>query len=340
VTVAKKMRALVLNAKGDIREESRPIPQPADGELLVRVAYCGICGSDIHAYHGMQPSLTYPCVMGHEIVGTIVDINGDSALAIGDAVVIDPSFRCGACMQCTSGKENICSDLRVLGVHCDGGFAEYCLCGMEMAHRVPAGLDLDVAAFCEPMSIAVHAASRMLGDKRDVVAIIGAGPIGLALLLYVRPLFKTVLVVDMLENRREVAVALGANQVLHPLDIPMDFSADVVFDAVSNPHTARLSERVVARGGEVIAVGMAEASTGFSLLTILKKELRVSGTRMTTSADFSKALDYLARLDAQLVRRIITHTYTLKNALEGFALAEKHPESSIKILINGQGETR
>ena len=340
MSVGKDMRAIVLKAKGDLCEELRAIPKPAVGEMLVRVVYCGICGSDLHAYHGLQPSLTYPCVMGHEIVGTIVEINGDSALTIGNAVVIDPSFRCGSCIQCTSGKENICENLRVLGVHCDGGFAEYCICGINMAHRVPAGLDLEVAVFAEPMSIAVHSASRMLSGKRDSVVILGAGPIGLALLLYVRPLFKTVLVVDMLENRRSVAAALGADQVLHPLDVPMDAYADVVFDAVSNPHTARLAERVVARGGEVIVVGLADANTGFSLLTILKKELRISGTRMTTGEDFSNALDYLAGLDAKLVRRIITHTYQLKDALEGFALAEKHPQSSIKILINGQGEAR
>ena len=340
MSVSNEMRALVLKGKGDLHEELRAIPKPTEGEMLVRVAYCGICGSDLHAYHGLQPSLTFPCVMGHEIVGTIVEIHGDSDLALGDAVVIDPSFRCGSCVQCLSGKENICENLRVLGVHCDGGFAEYCLCGIDMAHRVPTGLDLDVAAFGEPMSIAVHAASRMLSEKRDKVVIIGAGPIGLALLLYLRPLFKTVLVVEMLENRREIAAALGADQVLHPLDVVIDSFADVVFDAVSNPHTAKFAERVVARGGEVIVVGLSDANTGFSLLAILKKELRISGTRMTTRADFIEALDYLKTLDSELVRRIITHTYHLETALEGFALAEKHPQSSIKILIKGQGEAR
>lgn len=338
-----KMQALVLAGNGRLTYESRDIPTPGEGEMLVRILYAGICGSDIHAYHGLQPSLSYPCVMGHENVGVVEKINGSSSLSVGDHVVIDPSYRCGACDLCGNGRENICENLKVLGVHCDGGFAEHCVCGIGMAHKIPAGLDDDIAVFCEPMSIAVHAVRRMREPSCETALIIGAGPIGLALLIALRPLCRKIVVLDILENRLDAARNLGADLVLNSLSHKDDLEAtvlagigtcpDVVFDAVSNPSSVLSSEQLVKRGGQVVIVGMAGKETGIHLLPVLKKELTVSGTRMTTSRDFSDALDLLKRTDPRMVRHVITNTYAFSQAIEGIQFVEQHPERGIKTVI-------
>jgi 2-desacetyl-2-hydroxyethyl bacteriochlorophyllide A dehydrogenase len=337
------MRALVLAGKERLVFERREIPKPGSGELLVRMVRAGICGSDIHAYHGLQPSLSYPCVMGHENVGVVEAINGDSSLSVGDRVVVDPSYRCGTCELCRSGRENICENLRVLGVHCDGGFAEYCVCGIGMAHKLPDGLDDDTAVFCEPMSIAIHALGRMGAPSCETALIIGAGPIGLAVLLAAKRVCVKTVVMDILGNRLDAARNVGADLVLDSskdigaLEAAMRAAtgelADVVFDTVSNPASVPIAERLVKRGGRVVVVGMANKDTGFHLLTTLKKELTIAGTRMTTHEDFAEALDLLRHTDPRLVRHIVTDAYPLSRAMEGIEFAERHPEKGIKTII-------
>jgi len=331
------MLSMVLAEKGKLVYEQRPLPTVHTGEVLVRVVYAGICGSDIHALHGLQPSLSFPCVMGHELVGIVMEIHGTSDCKVGDRVVIDPSYRCKECVQCVSGKENICENLRVLGVHCDGGFAEYCVCAIDMIHRIPEDMEDDIALFCEPMSIAVHAASRMQTKKRDSAAIIGAGPIGLAILCYIRSLFNTVIVCDVLPNRREAAKNIGADIVFDQPDSVELPLVDVVFDAVSIPATARLSTQLVARGGDIVIVGLANENTAIALLPILKKELNVVGTRMTRKEDFFSALEFLRTIDAKAIRTILTNVYPLSNAAAGIQFVEQHPEASIKVYVDCQG---
>ena len=330
----KLMLALVLKEKGILELQSHDIPVPKAGQVCVKVQYAGICGSDIHALHGLQPSLSFPCVLGHELVGSVYATPHDSTFAIGDRVVIDPSFRCGVCSLCGRGKENICEHLQVLGVHCDGGFAQYCVCDENMLYSIPNNLPSDVAVFCEPMSIAVHAVSRVQNNQMGRALIIGAGPIGLALLLYVKTLWKQVSVCDVLENRRNVALSVGADAVFAPQAIVGESSYDTVFDTVCTPPTTNASLRQVARGGDVIIVGMAKPDTGISLLPILKKELHVTGTRMTRPGDFAIALSYLSHCDVRNVRKIITHRFALSKGIEAMRYVENNPQESIKVIIN------
>lgn len=332
------MISSVLQAKNKLVIEEREIPVPASGQVRIQTVLAGICGSDIHALHGMQPSLKFPTVMGHELVGIVDGFaadEGDSSFKVGDRVVIDPSFRCGVCPLCVSGKENICEDLKVLGVHVDGGFSEYFLCDIDMLYKLPDDLSFDEAVFCEPLSIATHTVSRMTTSERNKAAVIGAGPIGLAMVMVLREIFKTVIVFEPLENRRMTAKYIGADLVLesdpsayHGQDI------DVVFDTVSIAPTARLSEKIVRRGGEIVVVGMANPQDGLSMLTILKKELTVRGTRMTRPDDFGAALQLLSRADAKHIKAIITGHWPLEKAEEAIRYAETNPARCIKEVID------
>ncbi|PKL13820.1 MAG: hypothetical protein CVV52_04395 [Spirochaetae bacterium HGW-Spirochaetae-8] len=318
--------------------EERPIPNPSRGQARIRTTLAGICGSDIHALHGLQPSLSFPTVMGHELVGVVDAIaasESDGKFQIGDRVAIDPSFRCGKCELCISGKENVCEELRVLGVHCDGGFAEYFLCDLGMLHKIPDSLRFEEAVFSEPLSIAMHAISRMTSNTRKKAAIIGAGPIGLALLIALKEVFEEVIVFEVLENRKSAAHVIGAELVLDSLgdNYPLE-DIDVVFDSVSTPSTVTLTEQIIRRGGEVIIVGMAKPEVGFKLLPILKKELSVRGTRMTRREDFKSALELLVRTDPKSIQAIITGYWGLTDSIEAIRHAETHTETCIKEVLD------
>lgn len=318
--------------------EERTIPMPGPNQVRIRTALAGICGSDIHALHGLQPSLSFPTVMGHELVGTVDAIgepNQVEGFCVGDRVVIDPSFRCGTCALCTSGKENICENLKVLGVHCDGGFSEYFLCDSDMLHMIPDSLSFEEAIFCEPLSIAMHAISRMTSNSRKRAAIIGAGPIGLALLIALKEQFEEVLIFEVLENRKTAARTIGADRVLDSVtDHYPHEDVDVVFDAVSISSTALLTEQIVRRGGEVVIVGMSKSDVGFHLLPILKKELSIRGTRMTRREDFAAALDLLVRTDPRSIQAAITGYWPLSDSIQAIRHAESHADACIKEVLD------
>lgn len=337
------MQAVVLVDKGRLEHQNRPIPDPQPGQILIKTHLAGICGSDVHAFHGLQPSLRYPCIMGHELVGIVETVRGVSSLTPGQRVVIDPSFRCGTCLQCRDGKENICENLEVLGVHCNGGFAEYFVCDCSMVYPIPDSMADETAVMAEPLSIACHAADRIIGNA-DTALIIGAGPIGLALLLFIRSRYRKILVLEPLENRRKSACLYGADLVLNPLDyaeediesVVRDLFGEmpgIVFDAVSNSASAFLAETLVKRGGEVIIIGLANTQTGFRLLPILKKELTIRGTRMTGKNTFPRVIDFMKGQNREIWKPFISHIYPLDQFEKGFDMAEHHPDLSIKVVI-------
>ena len=328
----------VLKEKNNVVIEERAIPEPKLGQVRIKTMLAGICGSDIHALHGLQPSLTFPRVMGHELVGIIDAFNPkdeQQGFHVGDRVAIDPSFRCGKCALCKDGRENICENLEVLGVHCDGGFSQFFICNVDMLHKLPECLRFEEAIFCEPMSIAMHAISRMTSTNRNKVAILGAGPIGLALLVALKELFQKVIVFEVLENRKRVALEIGADEVIDSVSGVYEAEdIDVVFDAVSIYATSVKAAKIVKRGGEVIVVGMAKPDVWFALLPILKKELTIRGTRMTRSVDFLAGLDLLARTDPKKIQAIITGYCSLADSVEGIHFAEKNPDKCIKEVID------
>lgn len=337
------MKVVVLEKIGKLTHEERVIPEPQEGQCLVKTIYAGICGSDVHAFHGLQPALRFPTVMGHELLGSIEKINGKTNLKLHQRVVVDPSFRCGSCSQCKNHRENICENLRVLGVHCDGGFSDFFIASSNMLHPVPESVSDELAIMAEPLSIAVHAADRMVTRENNTVMIIGGGPIGLALLIYLRDKFEKIVLLDVVEFRRKAAKELKADLVVNPLEHEdlakyiLDTIGElpsVIFDAVSNKFTAQYDMECISRGGQIIIVGMSNPENGLKLLPILKKELTVRGTRMTTKDVFPRVLDFLSTVDPSVSSVFITHFFHLDNFEEGFELSEKHPEKAIKVVID------
>lgn len=341
------MKAVVLHEPGRLIMESCPIPQPKANELLLKTRAVGICGSDIHAYHGQQPSMNFPGIMGHEIVAEVVHPvireQGAPVLNPGDRVVVDPSIVCGQCYTCSIGRWNVCEELQVLGVHKDGGFAEFLVARDTQVHKVPDHVTDMEAVLAEPFSIAAQTIERSRIGREDHVAVFGAGPIGLAIMVMAKSLQCTVTVIDLLASRLTIAQQLGADRVIdasngeefvrdglaqaYPSGVP------VVVDAVGVRQTAALSMDCVSRAGRVVVVGLAKPDVTVDFLRILKKEIDIIGSRMTRG-HFPSVVEFLAAGHGRAMSETaVTHRFGFHAMIDGFYQVEQNPESVIKAVI-------
>lgn len=337
------MKGFALLGPHNVKVVDIPEPQIGPEDILVRPRAVGICGSDVHAFHGLQPSMVYPCVLGHEIAGEVAGVGKSvppSTLESGDHVVIDPSIVCNVCYACRSGKPNVCEHLRVLGVNVNGGLAEWVSVHYSQVHKVREDIPFAVAAFAEPLSIGVQAVARGRVTNKDNVAIIGAGPIGLATLMVVKSKGARVVVLDMLKSRLELARDLGADLVLDasacdPAESVLDWSGghgtSVTIEAVGSEQTLSMAVRITCNGGRVVVLGLAPSAAGIPALPVLKKELDVLGSRMA-NRQFPAVIAMIEKGEV-LASKVISHVIPFKDVEKAFALATKRDPSTMKIVV-------
>jgi L-gulonate 5-dehydrogenase len=279
------------------------MPQPAPGEVLVRTRAVGVCAGDMYIYQGKNPYAQYPVIGGHEIAGEVAALgDGVNGFAVGDAVVLEPFIGCGACYACHAGKPNCCRRLQIIGVHRPGGFAEF-VCGPAAnVHAVPDGMSALRASFAEPVAIGVQACRRGEVRAGDDVLILGAGPIGLALIEVARARGARVLVADIAEDRLAFARTLGAETVLsddhllqHVLDRTDGDGMPVVIEATGNARAMESTVQLVAAGGRVVIVGLLPQGKMIEIpgLDLTRKEMTIVGSRASANC-FPEALGLLA----------------------------------------------
>lgn len=292
------MLAAVFDAPRAIRVERRAAPEPGRGEALVRVAAAGLCAGDLYIFQGRNPYVTYPRVGGHEIAGTVAGLGPDTdGPPPGARVVVEPFIGCGRCYPCRVGKYNCCTRLSIIGVHREGGFAEFVTAPVAKLHAVPDGLPMLAASFAEPLAIGVHALRRAAVTADDTVLVLGAGPIGLAVIEAARAAGATVWASDIDPARLAVAVAFGAEPVA-PDSVSARTDGEGVAVVVEATGSARVMEQattLVAAGGRVVILGLAtgEAEIRLPALDITRREVTLLGSR--ASADcFPEALSLLA----------------------------------------------
>lgn len=212
------MKSIVIEKPNTLTIETRALPQPAPGEVRIKVKLAGICGSDSHIYRGHNPFAKYPRVIGHEFFG-VIDAVGDNVNhdRIGERVSVDPVISCGHCYPCSVGKPNVCTSLVVLGVHRDGGFSEYAVAPARNAHRIPDNIADHHAVMVEPFTIAANVTGQVNPTEQDVALIYGAGPMGLTTVQALKGVYqvKTVIVVDRIEERLAMAKQSGADWTLN-----------------------------------------------------------------------------------------------------------------------------
>lgn len=322
-----------------MRDVERPVLEA--GQALVRMKRIGVCGTDYHAFNGQQPYFTYPRVLGHELSGEIVAIASDVAgLDVGDKVAMIPYMNCGQCRTCEQGQTNCCPNLKVLGVHQDGGMQEYV--AVPTTHLIQVNdLTFDEAALLEPLAIGAHAVRRASIQAEDIVAVVGAGPIGLGIMLFAKARGATVIAMDMNESRLAFSEAwLGIDHTVHAggdvgqqLDVITNgHMADVVLDATGSKHAMEQSLSYISYGGKLVYVGLTKETLQISHPEFHKRETTLMGSRNATLEDFEAVYELLKRRTVDM-QRYITHRATFEEAGEQFEQWLKPESQVIKALI-------
>lgn len=334
------MKAIVLHRPQEISLAEISDPQRQENEVSIKVRGMGICGSDIAAYKGINPLVTYPRIIGHEIAGEVLAVPpGEGDILPGDRVIIEPCVYCGRCYPCRLGRTNCCENLLVRGVHIDGGMSERCFHPRKLMHKVPAGVSWTQLAMVEPLTISVHAAKRVRLAKGEHVAITGAGPIGLLAAQYALVIGAVPILVDPIDERLAFARSLGIPHGVNPAgenaaarirEITGGRMAEAVIEASGSDAAVRSAIDYVSYAGRIALVGWPKAEV--SLLTSLftKKELDVLGSRNSLQV-FPECIALIAegRID---VASLVTQTVSFEEVPAAVRQIAATPEKFMKVV--------
>ena len=344
------MRAVVTHRAGTMGLAE--VPEPADpgpGQVLVRPEAVGICGSD---YHFMTGELVtppefgpqFPRVQGHEVAARVAALGSGCppGLQIGQRVALFPMWWCGGCYACTHGRRNACPNFRLIGVHVEGGLADYLTIAAEQVFPV-ADLDAPLAAFCEPMSIAVHAVERGEVGEGEPVVVIGAGPIGQSVALCALDRGARVMITDLVDSRLELARANGIEVVnaakADALGAARSWAGTAgppaVFECVGVPGTVRQAVDMVSSAGRVVIVGIGREEVSLPINAFTERELSILGSTVSTHEDFAEAIRIVGA-HREAVARLITHERPLDDAVDAIAHAMANPDEVMKLVIRGE----
>ncbi|MCH5198838.1 MAG: zinc-binding alcohol dehydrogenase family protein [Oscillospiraceae bacterium] len=335
------MKAIEITNICEIRITEKEAPVPKDGEALLRVLYCGICGADVASYTGNQPFTTYPRIPGHEFSAEITEIpeNG-RGLKKGDIVTCNPYFNCGKCYACKRGIVNACYDNQTMGVQRDGSFQEYITMPVERI-IYGKGLSAKQLALIEPFAISCHALSRAQIKKGDNLLIMGAGPIGLFALIKAKAFGARVLIADKIQNRLALAEEYGADCAVNVneqnlSEVCKSFTEgngfDVCVEACGAPETFLSCIDEASHGANIILIGNGKRETSFVHSVILKKELNIFGSRNAFTRDFEELIDLVSSGKADVLK-MVSGVYDKANAKEAFDALVHNDGTLAKLLI-------
>ncbi|CAN5540253.1 MAG: alcohol dehydrogenase catalytic domain-containing protein [Chloroflexi bacterium] len=325
------MQALVFLGTQQLELREVPRPEPGPGEVLVRVAAAGICGSELEAYIGASDRRVGPLILGHELAGTVVRAPGDgSGPAEGARVAVNPLTSCGECATCRAGHPYVCPDRRLLSLHLDGGHAEYVAVPAEKLSPLADGVPFQVACLAEPAATALHAVADLPELSRSTVLVVGCGSIGLLTLQAARRAgARRVVALDRIEARRRLAADLGAETP--ELTEIADGSIDVVVDTVGVEATRQLAVRAAVPGGDVRLVGQLHPTSELDFRAVIAKGLKLSGVYAYTDAQFHEALGAL--VDGSLATAPFTQTFPLTEGAVVFHRLAEHPDELVKAVL-------
>ena len=334
------MKAVVFTKPNELKIEDRPVPAIGESDVLVKVHACGICGTDMHIFHG-EHIVKFPVIPGHEFSGEIVEVGGKvTNVQVGDRVTIDPNIVDCTCFFCRRGEIHLCENLTAVGVNYDGGFAEYCRVPAVQAYRVPDSVSLDEAAMAEPLACCIHGIDRAGIVPGDTVAILGAGSIGLLLLQLARIAgARHIIVSEPDEKKRHLAAHFGADALVDPMSQDVtaevkkitDVGADVVIESAGRLETAELSIKLARRGGTVLQFGVVSPHklAQISPYEVYYKELTIRGS-FVNPFTHSRAVELLASKQVD-VMPLVTHRFPLDDAAKALQTAQS--KDAIKVLL-------
>ena len=335
------MKTVLIEKPFEIAVGDTEMPVPGEGEALLRVLYCGICGADVASFTGNQPFTTYPRIPGHEFSAEIVSIpDNDRGLKPGDIVTANPYFNCGTCYSCQRGFVNCCTDNQTMGVQRDGSFREYIVMPVERIYEGK-GLSAKELALVEPFTISYHALHRAEVKPTDKVLIVGAGPIGLFALIAAKAQGATVYVADVLDGRLEKALKFGADGVINSgkndiveeaMKVTGGNGFDVCVEACGLSVTFLACIDCAAFAANIILIGNGKKETTFLHSVLLKKELNVFGSRNSYASDFKAVIDLIAEGKVNVLD-MVSAVYPIDDAKAAFDALANNDGSLAKVLL-------
>ena len=340
----KEMIQQVMTAPKEIIFRKIPVPQPNVGQVLVKIHMIGICGSDIHVYHGKHPFTKYPVTQGHEVSGEIAALGeGVTEFRIGQKVTIEPQVYCGKCHPCTHGKYNLCEELKVMGFQTTGTASTYFAVDGSKVTPLPEGLTYEEGAMIEPLSVAVHAVRRFGDVKGMHVAVLGAGPIGNLVAQVAKGMGAAkVMITDVSDYRLALAKQCGVDETVNTRNV--DFGkamvdcfgpdkADVIYDCAGTDITMDQAIQNARKGSTIILVAVFSGIAKVDLAVLNDHELDLNTTMMYRHEDYVKAIEMVNEGKIAL-KPLMSKVFPFGQYLQAYQYIDNNRETSMKILMD------
>ncbi|QTD37679.1 zinc-binding alcohol dehydrogenase family protein [Polaribacter batillariae] len=334
------MKYIVCEKPGVFLLKDKEAPIRKKGEALIKINKVGICGTDLHAYGGNQAFFTYPRILGHELAATVLEINENpKGIKQGDNVVVMPYLSCGNCIACKNGKTNCCTNIKVLGVHTDGGMQEQITVPTNIL--LPANnLTNNQMAIVEPLAIGAHAVRRANLKKDEIVAVVGCGPIGIGIMKLAQIAGAKVIAIDINEQRLAYAkekigvdytVKAGEHAATKIFKITNGDLCTAVFDASGNKFALETCPDYMSHGGRFVLVGLSKGELTYTHPKIHAKEMTLMCSRNATTEDFEYVISVLDQFPTE---SFITHNVPFTEMIHHFDRWLKPETGVIKATVN------
>jgi threonine dehydrogenase-like Zn-dependent dehydrogenase len=335
------MKALVLRKPGEASVQNVPEPALTDGQILLKVRMVGFCGSDLNSFGGLNPLVSYPRILGHEVSATVVENPGrDSDLPVGTDVALCPYTSCGQCASCRNGRSNACQFNQTLGVQRDGALAEFI--AMPREKLFPAKLTLKELCLVEPLTVGFHAVARGRVSANDTVAIWGCGGVGLGAVAASGARGARTICIDVDDEKLALAKTAGGTDTINTtreplnerlLELTQGRGPDVAVEAIGTPATFRAAVEEVAFTGRVVYIGYAKEAVSYETRLFVLKELDIRGSRNAQTEDFESVIKFLeaGKFPVDQAVSLIVPIEGAANALRSWS---ENPSQFRKIMVN------
>ncbi|HUU26195.1 MAG TPA: alcohol dehydrogenase catalytic domain-containing protein [archaeon] len=337
------MKQAVMTAPGRIEIQDIPKPEAGPNQVVVKVKNIGICGSDIHVYHGKHPYTSYPVVQGHEVSGE-VEVVGSEVTGVqqGDRITIQPQIVCGKCYACRHGSYHICDNLKVMGFQTTGAASEYFTVDAEKLLKLPEQISLEHGAMVEPLAVAVHALGRYGQVAGKKILVLGAGPIGNLVAQAAKGMgADQVMIVDISDFRIRLAEKCGIDHTVNNnrADLGEELQnafgkdrADLILECVGINTTIEQAIQHARKGTDIIVVGVFGDKATVDLGLVQDRELKLIGTLMYQEKDFCKAIELMAERKVVL-EPLITDYFDFQNYQKAYEYIEEKKDKTMKVMI-------
>ena len=337
----------VMTEPGKIIFKKVPVPSLAAKQVLIRIRMIGICGSDIHVYHGEHPFTKYPITQGHEVSGEVVKLGAEvTDLHPGQKVTIEPQVYCGHCYPCTHGKYNLCEELKVMGFQTTGVASTYFAVDASKVTPIPENMDYSEGAMLEPLSVAVHAVRRAGDVKGKKIAVLGAGPIGNLVAQVAKGMGAQVLLTDISEYRLELAKTCGVDFTANTRK--EDFGqamircfgpdkADVIYDCAGNNTTINAAIRGARKGSTIILVAVFAGMATVDLAVLNDHELDLNTTMMYRHEDYVTAIE-MVNMGLIHLKPLMSKVFPFGLYQKAYEFIDANRETTMKVLIDVQDQ--